>query len=107
MRVPVSECCRATVGAVVAMWKLTAPEAFTAGGEVQVAANRVVGSVHLKVTVPVKPFPKATLTVASMAAPCVTWKLAAVGVRVNGCVTVTAALVEAALEPEVPVSKRT
>jgi hypothetical protein len=89
------------------MWKLTGPEVLTAGGGVQVAANRVEGSVHLKVTVPLKPFPNATSTVASIAAPCVTWKLAAVGVRVNGCVTVTAALVEAASEPEVPVNKRT
>jgi len=83
MRAPGPECCRATVGGVVAMWKLTDPEALVAGGGVQVAANRVVGSVHLKVIVPVKPLASVTVTVASTAAPCVTWKLAAVGVRVN------------------------
>jgi hypothetical protein len=48
------------------------------------------GSVHVKVIVPVKPEATATVTVAVALDPCVTGKLAAVGVSVNGVVTVNA-----------------
>ena len=47
------------------------------------------GSLQVKVIVPVKPEATATATVAFTLAPCVTWKLAAVGVSVNAGVMFT------------------
>lgn len=69
------------VGAAVVIWKLTCPAALAGGGTVQTEA--VAGSSQVNVTVPLKLPPKVRLTVASMEDPWVTWKLAAVGARVN------------------------
>lgn len=63
------------------MWKLTCPPALVLGGTVQIDAG--AGSVQVKVTVPEKFAPVASITVASTDDPCATWKLAAVGVRVK------------------------
>jgi len=63
------------------MAKLTFPEALTGVGTVQIDSD--AGSLQVKVIVPEKPEATATATVAFTLAPCVTWKLVAVGVSVN------------------------
>src|SRR5258708_3072477 len=97
----------AAVGSAVVMWKLTCPCVLVAGGEVQVDSVMVDGSVQVKVTVPLKGLKKANVIVASMLDPCATWKLVAVGVRVNSAGAVAAhaiASLSASTEPS-PVTR--
>jgi hypothetical protein len=61
--------------------------------------------VAVKVTLPVKPLAAVTLTVSGALAPCVTDSTAATGasVKLGGAFTVTAIVVEAVSDPDVPV----
>jgi hypothetical protein len=77
------------------MAKLTFPEALTGVGTVQIDSD--AGSLQVKVIVPEKPEATATATVAFTLAPCVTWKLVAVGVSVNAGATVTVAALDVEL----------
>src|SRR5271165_53929 len=92
MRAPRSEGrSLAVVGAVVVTLKVTVPEALACWGEgVHRDSVRVGGSVQVKLTVPEKPLASVRVNVAFALDPCATWKLAFVGVKVNGVVTVNA-----------------
>ena len=80
--------CNFAVGAVVVMLKLTSPVAVMPwAGPVQV--ERATVSLQVKVTGPVNPEVKVTVTVAFTFDPCATWKLAAVGAIVNADAMVT------------------
>ena len=73
---------------MVEILKVTFPAASVGMGTVHSDSDGA--PVQVKVSVPLKPEENATATVAFALEPCVTGKLAAVGVRVNGDVTVNA-----------------
>jgi hypothetical protein len=73
---------------VVVIWNVTFPETFVFGGAVQIDAE--AGSEQVKATIPEKPLLSVSVTVALTFDPCATWKLVAVGARVNGVEVVVA-----------------